>query len=46
MSIKVLHIVGGTSTNGAAKGACILHDINELNNSHLLNDTPIKNLLC
>ena len=41
MSIKVLHIVGGASTNGAAKGACILHEaLIELNiNSHLLNDT-------
>jgi len=45
MSIKVLHIVGGASTNGAAKGACILHEaLIELNiNSHLLNDSPIKN---
>ena len=46
MSIKVLHIVGGASTNGAAKGACILHEaLIELNiNSHLLNDSPIKTL--
>ena len=25
MKIKVLHIVGGSSTNGAYKGASILH---------------------
>ena len=45
MNIKVLHIVGGASTNGAAKGAKILHDaLIELKvDSHLLNDTPIKN---
>ena len=44
MNIKVLHIVGGASTNGAAKGAKILHDaLIELKvDSHLLNDTPIK----
>lgn len=45
MNIKVLHIVGGPSTNGAAKGAKILHDaLIELKvDSHLVNDTPIKN---
>ena len=42
MEIKVLHIVGGPSTNGAYKGANILHQaLLELNiNSKLLNDAP------
>ena len=45
MKIKVLHIVGGSSTNGAYKGASILHQaLLELNiDSKLLNDTPSKN---
>ena len=45
MSIKVLHIVGGSSTNGAAKGASILHEalIKLKVNSHLLNDSTPKN---
>jgi len=44
MKIKVLHIVGGPSTNGAYKGANILHQaLLELNiDSKLLNDTPTK----
>ena len=45
MKIKVLHIVGGPLTNGAAKGANILHQaLLELNvESKLLNDSPSKN---
>ncbi len=44
MKIKVLHIVGGPSSNGAYKGANILH-LSLLNlgvNSKLLNDSPSK----
>jgi len=42
MKIKVLHIIGGPSTNGAYKGVKILHDaLIELDiESKLLNDTP------
>ncbi len=47
MKINVLHVVGGPLTNGAAKGARILHEaLSELGiNSQLLNDHPsiIKN---
>ena len=41
---KVLHVVGGSLSNGAAKGANILHQaLLELGiDSKLLNDTPIK----
>ena len=44
MKIKVLHIVGGSLTNGAAKGANILHQaLSKLNiDSQLLNDSPLK----
>jgi glycosyltransferase involved in cell wall biosynthesis len=44
MKIKVLHIVGGPYTNGAFKGANILHKaLLELNiDSKILNDTPSK----
>ena len=44
MKIKVLHIVGGSLSNGAAKGANILHQaLSKLNiDSQLLNDTPSK----
>ena len=44
MKIKVLHIVGGSLTNGAAKGANILHQaLSKLNiDSQLLNDSPPK----
>lgn len=40
--IKVLHIVGGKLTNGAVKGAKILHDALIENNidSKFINDTP------
>ncbi len=42
--MKVLHIVGGSNTNGAFKGANILHNalLNLKINSRLLNDTPPK----
>ncbi|MDB4157744.1 glycosyltransferase [Candidatus Pelagibacter sp.] len=45
MKIKVLHIVGGPTTNGAYKGTIILHKaLLKLNiESKLLNDTPPKN---
>ncbi len=44
MKTKVLHVVGGSLSNGAAKGANILHQaLLELGiESKLLNDTPIK----
>lgn len=43
MTIKILHVVGGSLTNGASKGANILHKaLIELNiDSKLLNDTPL-----
>ena len=43
MTIKILHVVGGSLTNGASKGANILHKaLLELNiESKLLNDTPL-----
>lgn len=42
MNIKVLHIVGGKFTNGAVKGAQILHEALIENNieSKFINDTP------
>ena len=42
MGIKVLHIVGGKFTNGAVKGAQILHEALIENNidSKFINDTP------
>ena len=44
MEIKVLHIVGGSQTNGAYKGANILHQALLKRNikSKILNDTPKK----
>ena len=44
MAIKVLHIVGGSQTNGAYKGANILHQalLKRDINSKILNDTPKK----
>jgi len=44
MKIKVLHIVGGSSTDGAYKGANILHQaLLDLNiESKILNDSPPK----
>ena len=43
MNIKVLHIVGGPLSNGAAKGANILHQalLETGIESKLLNDTPL-----
>ena len=43
--MKILHIVGGSSLNGAYKGANILHQaLLELKvNSKILNDNPTKN---
>ena len=45
MTINVLHIVGGSLNNGAAKGANILHEaLLDLGvNSKILNDTHAKN---
>jgi len=47
MKLKVLHIVGGPLTNGAAKGANILHKalLKKGINSKLLNDTFLKDEL-
>ena len=44
MTIKVLHIVGGKFTNGAVKGAKILHEALLENNieSKFVNDTPLN----
>ena len=44
MTIKVLHIVGGKFTNGAVKGAKILHEALLENNieSKFVNDTPFN----
>ena len=44
MRIKVLHVVGGSLSNGAAKGANILHNaLLELDiDSKLLNDTSLQ----
>ena len=48
MKIKVLHVVGGSLTNGAAKGANVLHEalLSLKIDSKLLNDsTPkVKNI--
>ena len=45
MTINVLHIVGGSLNNGAAKGANILHEalLNLGVNSKILNDKYSKN---
>ena len=45
MKIKILHIIGGPKTNGAYKGAYILHRalLNLNIDSKILNDTPTKN---
>ena len=44
MKIKVLHVVGGSLTNGAAKGANVLHEalLNLKIDSKLLNDSTPK----
>ena len=44
MKINVLHVVGGSLTNGAAKGASILHEaLSELGiNSKILNDVNLE----
>ena len=44
--IKVLHIVGGSFSNGAFKGANILHRaLLDLNiDSKILNDSPVKTI--
>lgn len=46
MKIKVLHIIGGSSTDGAYKGVNILHQaLLELNiESKILNDSPLNNI--
>ena len=45
MALKILHIVGGEYTNGASKGAHILHNaLLDLGvNSHILNDVENDN---